>query len=111
MFVTAMSIAIADKTPAGNRWENPWNFAQNRLRVSAIPASCCYQWRASLGAGSYSFLAVIVLLALIAAPMSSCPGRGLARTAGEDFSRGAQHDHEEKSSYGPCLFLTSVVSR
>jgi hypothetical protein len=37
MFVTAMSIAIADKTPAGNRWENPWNFAQNRLRVSAAP--------------------------------------------------------------------------
>jgi hypothetical protein len=30
MFVTAMSIAIADKTRAGNRWENPWNFAQNR---------------------------------------------------------------------------------
>jgi len=48
MFVTAMSIAIADKTPAGNRWENPWNFAQNRLRVSAVPASgpasCCYQY-------------------------------------------------------------------
>ena len=30
MFVTAMSIAIADKTRAGNRWENPRNFAQKR---------------------------------------------------------------------------------
>jgi hypothetical protein len=30
MLVTAISIAIADKTRAGNRWENPWNFAQNR---------------------------------------------------------------------------------
>jgi hypothetical protein len=29
MFVTAISIASADKTRAGNRWENPWNFAQN----------------------------------------------------------------------------------
>jgi hypothetical protein len=85
MFVTAISIAIADKTRAGNRWENPWNFAQNRLSVSAVPASCCYQWRADLGAGSYSFLAVIVLLALIAAR--------------EDFSRGAHHDHERKISY------------
>jgi hypothetical protein len=35
MFVTAISIASADKTRAGNRWENPWNFAQNRLSVSA----------------------------------------------------------------------------
>jgi len=30
MVVTAISIAIADKTRAGNRWENPRNFAQKR---------------------------------------------------------------------------------